>query len=363
LLDRFRKVTPPSALKPLDSCGVMLSYQCQLGCRHCLYAGGPAWRTWMGEDTLSRLLEGINEVWGRPKGVRFSGGEPFLRFELLLHGVREARRLRLPIEYVETSGSWFRDDDASVDMLRQLREAGLRSILISASPFHVETMPLARTVAVIEAAIEVFGRRRVLIFQHRWLNLLAKARQDKEGSRPIPLGQWVARNGVTGAGKLLWQGYGLIAGGRAGLELGELVARFKPSYFAGHGCRAALLESGHAHFDPYGNYMPNMCGGISLGDTADLPAFLAGFDPHRLELVSVLINEGPYGLACLAEERFGWKPDPGGYAAKCHLCVAVRRHLARNAEGQFPELSPRQYYERLATRRAPLSPHLSGPVE
>ncbi len=349
----FRK-RQQGPLKPIDSCGVMLSYRCQLACRHCLYACGPAWREWMGEEQLSRLLEGIRQVWYRPRGVHFSGGEPFLRFELLLHAVREAKRLRMPIEYVETSGSWFREDAESKARFRRLREAGLRSLLISVSPFHAEVIPLARTVAAIAAAQEVFGRGQVIIYQHHWLKLLAAARSDAEGRRPIPLRRWLARRGVTRAGRLLWQGCGLVAGGRCGLELGGLTRRWKASGFADQGCARTLLESGHAHFDPYDNYIPSMCGGISLGCAADLPKLVRDFDPHRLELVSILVEEGPYGLASLAEERYGFRPAPGGYVAKCHLCVDARRHLARHAGGRYPELSPPRFYERLRIRKKPL---------
>lgn len=350
----FKKEEPSSGLVPIDSCGLMLSYRCGLACRHCLYACGPAWREWMSEEQVSRLLAGIKAVWRKPRGVHFSGGEPFLRFELLLHAVREATRLGMPIEYVETAGAWFREDEASRDRLRQLRAAGLRCLLISVSPFHAEVMPLARTVAIIEAANQVFGWRRVIIYQPQWLKLLAGARSDPEGRRPIPLRRWVERRGVNAAGKLLWKGYSLIAGGRCGLELGALAQRFHASYFAGRDCRPELLESGHAHLDPYDNYIPSFCGGLSLGSAADLPAFVRGFDLARLPLTSLLVNEGPYALVRLAEERHGFRPASEGYAAKCHLCVAVRRHLARKAPEEFPELAPRKFYERLKTRKRPI---------
>jgi len=33
------------------------------------------------------------------------------------------------------------------------------------------------------------------------------------------------------------------------------------------------------------------------------------------------------------------------YVSKCHLCLDIRRHLART--GEFPELAPRAFYEHL----------------
>ena len=43
--------------------------------------------------------------------------------------------------------------------------------------------------------------------------------------------------------------------------------------------------------------------------------------------------------------EFGYQEREEGYISKCHLCVDIRRHLARS--GEFKELRPRQFYEHL----------------
>lgn len=103
-------------ITPIDSCGIILSYKCQLGCKHCLSASGPEWKDWMSGDDLSALLSGIRTVWERYppdslssnilfQGIHFAGGEPFLNFPLLLDAVRKTKELNLWPGYVETNAA------------------------------------------------------------------------------------------------------------------------------------------------------------------------------------------------------------------------------------------------------------------
>ena len=43
--------------------------------------------------------------------------------------------------------------------------------------------------------------------------------------------------------------------------------------------------------------------------------------------------------------EWGYREREGGYISKCHLCLEIRRHLARH--GEFAELQPKEMYERL----------------
>jgi hypothetical protein len=63
--------------------------------------------------------------------------------------------------------------------------------------------------------------------------------------------------------------------------------------------------------------------------------------------VELLIERGPYGLFELAQGRYDYRPLPGGYAGKCHLCVDVRWHLVRIKGDDYPELRPGGFYENI----------------
>ena len=81
--------------------GLMLSYKCSAQCRHCMYACSPKWKgDWIEindlEKGLSDLAPGIMpSPWGKNTislnhGLHFTGGEPFLNFELLMKAVEIA---------------------------------------------------------------------------------------------------------------------------------------------------------------------------------------------------------------------------------------------------------------------------------
>ncbi len=189
-------------LKPIDSCGIMLSYRCQCGCRHCVYACGPRWQGWMSRDLLEALLLAIRDTWENPRGLHLAGGEPFLNFELLLLAVEKCREYGLPIEYVETNAGWCTSYEEAREKFRLLKEAGLTGLLISCSPFHAETVPLRRTLTALQAAEEVFGPDRVILYLPHFVELIRRFEMD----RPVPLSKWLEAYGLEEAGRLFWHG-------------------------------------------------------------------------------------------------------------------------------------------------------------
>jgi hypothetical protein len=326
------------ALHPEDL-GIILTYRCHSGCKHCLYNCGPRWpNEAMGEEDLRRALEAVT-TWSPAPQVHLTGGEPFLHFELLLEGVRIASALDI-VCYVETSAAWCTDEEQAVARFSALREAGLEFVLISCSPFHAERIPPARVVRATRAALQVFGPRRVTVYLPHFLEIV----QQFGLERPTPLSRYEDLLGPQGARQVLWEGYGIISGGRAGYRLGHLVPGRPAEAFAGMSCQAELLAAHHSHFDLYGNYIPAFCGGLTIGSWRALPELLNNIRSGRYPpLVAELIDGGPYGLVAMAHERYGYQPLPGGYAGKCHLCVDVRRHLV--GLNTFPELRPPGFYD------------------
>ena len=159
--------------------------------------------------------------------------------------------------------------------------------------------------------------------------------------RPTPIGRYEELLGVEKASQLLWGGYGIISGGRAGYKLGHLVETQPAEAFAHENCAGNILYAHHSHMDLFGNYIPAFCGGLTAADWRDE-------DPLRRpypELLELLIESGPSGLFEMAQNRYDYRPLPIGYAGKCHLCVDVRWHLVRVKGDDYPELRPARFYE------------------
>ena len=323
--------------------GIILSYRCHSGCRHCIYNCGPGWeKEAMSPETLRQALEAV-QVWPRTPQVHLTGGEPFLHFPLLLEGTRMATELGIWV-YVETSGGWCTDEDEAVERFVALRQVGLRAVLISCSPFHAERIPLVRTMRTIRAALEVFGSYQVTVYMPQFLEIMQDLSDDLE--RPIPFSRYEEELGVEGARRLLWEGYGVVSGGRAGYELSHLAGTRPVEAFAGASCASEILYAQHSHFDLYGNFIPAWCGGLAVGDWRDLSQVLDNFQEERYPpLVETLIERGPYGLCEMAQERYEYRPRVEGYTGKCHLCVDVRRHLVEM--GDFAELRPHGFYKNI----------------
>lgn len=331
-------MTPEDALgflSPSDI-GLILSYHCLAGCAHCVYNCGPNREGWMQPEDIRTALESM-QVWQHPFQVHITGGEPFLNFPLLLHAVEIAVELGIPV-YVETNASWCVREALVEERFQVLRRAGLLAVLISCSPFHTETIPLERTQLALRKAVDVFGEERVLLYQAQWMQLLSRFdTRDK-----IPLNDLESMWGRGRLGDLLWNGFGLMGGGRCGVRLGDLITGRGIEAFRGEACRRELLYAPHSHFDLYGNYVPGFCGGISLGSWRDLPDLQSPAERGELSFVlQTLVESGPCGLLDRAVEA-GFHPDPAGYADKCHLCVEIRRSLTEL--GDYEELKPSEFY-------------------
>ena len=325
------------------SAGIFLSYSCTNTCKHCLYASSPRWEAdWLSvqdaEVILSQLAEKLLGKYSQPgrigvnDGIHFTGGEPFLNFELLLQLTEIAARLEIPSLFVETNGFWCIDDEAARQKLSALKCAGLDGILISANPFILEQIPFERTERAARISREVFDAGNVIVYQRFFFEQFTQL--GIAGTLSFEEYMSTAGHGL--------QYVELFASGRVPYKLAYLYRRYPASHFFAASCRRELLRDWHVHVDNYSNYVPGFCGGLSLGDARELDAICEGIDLDELPVLEALLTDlgDLYDLG----RQFGYE-EREGYVSKCHLCLDIRRHLARR--GGFKELGPLAFYERL----------------
>jgi hypothetical protein len=300
----------------------------------------------MDVQDAGRIFEGLLENCPNLRGFHPTGGEPFLDFERLLRIQRLATEFGIPIEYVETNAGWCVNEAVTRERFESLKDAGLGRVLVSCSPFHAESIPLERVVRAVEAAHDVFGPDGVILWSPEFFEQLSIIATD----RTISLGEYVESVGQSVARYTVRSGYSLITGGRIGYQLADLYEKRPPKQCEGDQCRPELLDSGHAHFDPYGNLIPSFCSGISLGDARSMAELYYYFDLTRLPLVNMLVEGGPYELYRFAVREFGYVALEGGYIGKCHLCVDLRRWIISLTD-KYTELAPAEFYERITDSR------------
>lgn len=330
-------------ITPLSSAGILLSYKCSSRCRHCLYACSPDWSGWMSTELLHSIYEGTLKCTRQLHGFHLAGGEAFLNFPLLLEAVQLAAHYGIPIDYVETNASWFTDDDTADEKLTQLRDAGLNCLLVSASPFHAEHIPVEKTLGAIGASLRVFGRHGTMV----WLPEFLRELTSIASSGRITFERYVEAVGQSGAREAAGYGGQLIPGGRSASALSDyLPANPLESLFGGN-CAYELTKSGRGHFDPYGNIVTGWCSGISMGDAHDLVSAYRDFKLDEHTVIKLLCTSGVRGLYEMAAADYGFEARRT-YPGKCALCVDIRRHLVRS-DAPFPELTPSRFYELIGT--------------
>jgi len=325
--------------------GLLLSYKCSATCRHCMYGCSPTWPgDWIAEEDLERGLaqlagkiqpsQGGARVVGLNYGLHFTGGEPFLNFELLLRAVQIAEELKIPSTFVETNSSWCTSDQLTRERLSQLKASGLKGILVSVNPFYAEFVPFERTERCIQISGEVFGRN-VMVYQleffHLFRRLGIKQRISEADSLKIMQTEYQSAH------------VEFFMMGRAVSRLRDSHPAYRARAFFRQPCRPEFLRSWHNHFDNYGNLLPGYCGGISLGSWFQLESLMEeGIDLEAHPILSFLVAEDMEGLFSFAK-GLGYEESERGYVSRCDLCLDLRRYLL--SRGDFRELAPREFYE------------------
>ena len=331
--------------------GLFLTYKCTGECKHCMYACSPRWSAdWIdprdAEKILSELSGRLQKHYppgfrtvGINYGLHFTGGEPFMNFDLLLELTRIAEALEIPATFVETNCFWCTSRRACEEKLSELRDAGLDGILISVNPFILEHVPLERATTAIEVSREIFGSN-VMVYQEGFYERMRRLGV----SGTLPLEETLKLAGPNALGSLE-----LLPMGRAPYELGHLYRKYPAKEFFEDSCKTELTRGWHFHIDNYFNYITGYCGGLSIGDARDLESICEGVSLDDRPILSALVTRMGE-LYRFAVEKFGYEELPDGYISKCHLCVDIRKHIAQRT-GEFKELKPREFYSRLNIRR------------
>jgi len=324
----------PLVIDHLISGGLITNYYCSSTCRHCLYRCSPRWP----REFISRqdALTTFTRIKGFGcNGVHIGGGEPLLNPEGVLSVLDAATEAGVTITYLETNSSWYKDRDSARVLLEKLAAHGLETLLISISPFHNEYIPLYKIKGVIKACHEA----ELALFP--WIADFYLDLEHFDEKSTHNLEEYAQHFGEDYIENLPHR-YGIIPGGRA-LEtfrpyvkeqtIEELVKEKR------NGCRE-LAETSHFHIDLYGNYVPGMCAGLSVGKE-DLGAPL---DPDSYPIITRLFEGGIGALLSWAAECHGFRPSRDTYATECQLCYEIRHYLTIDRAIASRELQPTCHY-------------------
>lgn len=322
-----------TAITHLHSGGLITNYFCTSSCAHCTYFSGPGWdKDYINSETVEDLLRTVRKL--GCSSLHIGGGEPLLRPVKLMETARAFHGAGVSVEYVETNCSWFKNKEEAVELLNSLMNSGIRTLLVSISPFHNEFIPLKKTLGVLDACRET--GMGIFPWMDHFLKDLNRFPSDTTHGpdeylevfgddyiRTIPDRYWISLRGRA------LQTYKPYIPSRSP----EVIFQENPGR-----CRE-LFDVSHFHVDLYGNYIPGLCTGLSI-KSVDLGSDL---DRELYPCIARLMTGGIFELTEYAAGTYGFEMKES-YAGKCDLCYEIRKYLVLEKNLDLPDLQPAAYY-------------------
>ncbi|MDR2965424.1 MAG: 4Fe-4S cluster-binding domain-containing protein [Treponema sp.] len=315
--------------------GIMVNYQCNASCRHCLYACSPARNSgYVNEETAEEICRLLQE--GGCKSVHIGGGEPFLNFDGLLMMVRALNKSGIALDYIETNAFWAEDlanTKPALEKLKRLLAENADTLCISLDPFHAEYVPYGAALNLAKLCEK--NGMRYFLWKQEFFSVLSRLDSQKTHSR-----QDMEKTLSTDYINKTVQHYGITYGGRAVNIEKEYKTLFPAENFAGDNSPCSnLLLTGHFHVDKDCNFIPPGCTGILI----PLSEALRGINEDKYPVFASLYHGGISSLLEFVVQH-GFSPDNAGYPSKCNLCFFIRKFLS---EKDFAELDKNHYTEAL----------------
>ncbi len=255
---------------------------------------------------ISDLREILDEAdrLGNIKWIYFEGGEPFLYYQTMLWGLREAKQRGFKTGIV-TNSYWATSVEDAREWLRPISEMGIDDLSISDDLYH-------------------YGETE---------ENLAKYAHEAAKELDIPVGKIAIEDPKDTLKEIKWKGKPVTAGsvqfkGRAVEKLTEGLPRRPWTEFIE--CPDEdFTNPGRVHIDPFG-YV-HLCQGIALGNMIKTPLheLVAAYDPNAHPICAPLLKGGPAELV----KTYNVEHEEG-YIDECHLCYSARLKL----RDRFPEI-------------------------
>ena len=334
----------------ITSVNFLVTFRCNASCQHCGYRAGPTHLGYMRVSDANQWLTTLSAT--QPlQSITIHGGEPLLFFpnycvEKLL---QMATTLNIPRRGIITNGFWAIDQETARRKLTKLKSCGLTSITFSVDAFHQEYIPLNTLRLGIKEAMAL-GVTKISVLSHYLVSVNAENVYNQKTNKILAEIEDI--DGIH-------------------------IERFKTSFygraaenFAGFVEKTRLRPSGPCHL-PYWlggklkhpkaieidfNGYVTLCPGICIGNlkTQSLTDVLSNYDPNTHPILKVLVQEGPIGLARMADE--GGIDYDQQFVDECHLCYEMRQLLQQH----FPShLAPSSCYLPISSRRTGAVPVLT----
>ncbi len=259
---------------------------------------------------MRQILDEAEKL-GNINWIFFEGGEPFLYYQTMLWGLREAKKRGLKIGIV-TNSYWATSVEDAREWLLPISKIDTDALSISDDAYHYGETEENFAKYAHEAAIELSIPVDTITID-----------DPKEYMKDI---EWKGKPVVEGSVQFK---------GRAVEKLTEGLPRKSWAEF--NKCLDEdFTNQSRVHIDPFG-YV-HFCQGITIGNMKKNPLhkLFEDYNPEKHPICAPLLKGGPAEL--VREYQVDHEED---YIDECHLCYSTRLKL-RN---KFPEiLAPDEVY-------------------
>lgn len=276
----------------------LLSMTCNYECDHCFLYCSPRTRGTFTSEQLSEVFRQMDKI-DSINSVYFEGGEPFLFYPVLLHGLNLAAQKGYS-RGVVSNGYWANSKEDARLWLSPLAEIGVNNLSVSDDALHHGTEQGVRTKWVKKVADELGMPSSAICLEPPDLNRAKESKNDR--GEPIVGGDIRFR-------------------GRAVDKLVKDLPRVDGSGF--NSCPDEdFTNPGRVHLDPFGNV--HLCQGIIMGNIWKTPLdkLIKEYDVNSHPICSRLHEGGPLKLA----QEYGYH-DQEGFVDPCHMCYETRKSI------------------------------------
>ena len=138
----------------ITSLSLMVTYQCNVACKHCGPFCGPKEQDWM---TYDEILDVINQADTLgATNIVFTGGEPSLlgeKLNRLLEYIRD--KTNVESTRIVTNAKWASTYDKAYKKLKSWKESGLIELNISCGEYHQEFIPISSVINAFKAGCDL----------------------------------------------------------------------------------------------------------------------------------------------------------------------------------------------------------------
>lgn len=296
--------------------GLILTYKCNALCRHCYFNAGPTRTEKMNRNDVLNYLDQATDL-STLRMISFTGGEPFLRPDLLCEAVSYAVERGFKTEVV-TNCFWAHSKETAEAQLSSLARAGLDVINLSADDFHQEFTPFSYVKSGYEAAKSFGLKITILCTVARSSRLTAEKIANLLGDRKIRIMRENTSRPVKGYAMIVETPF--IPVGR-GSQIPREEWAF--SLYTAGPCSHVLRDIA---IDPSGKVLPccsaaGTIEALTLGDARKESLSRIVERGRERDSLNVLAVRGPQELLGRGEKAVK------DYVNKCHLCYMVLSNL------------------------------------